>query len=113
MTRALLLVLVASTSFLAPGFPALPQEEKEPKKDDYKEKTARHKEDVIKLRGLEFKTDVTVGAYSKQELLDFLKNEFEKELPKEKAERYQRGYAKFGLIPADMDIYEAYLELFG
>ena len=46
MTRALLLVLVATASFLAPGFPALPQEEKEPaKKDDYKEKTARHKED--------------------------------------------------------------------
>ncbi|RPH47076.1 MAG: hypothetical protein EHM91_06530, partial [Planctomycetota bacterium] len=114
MARALLLLLVATFSFLAPGFPALPQEEKEPaKKDDYKEKTARHKEDVVKLRGLEFKTDVTVGAYSKQELLDFLKNEFEKELPKEKAERYQRGYAKFGLIPQDLDIYEAYLELFG
>jgi hypothetical protein len=114
MTRALLLVLVATASFLAPGFPALPQEEKEPaKKDDYKEKTARHKEDVVKLRGLDFKTEVTVGAYSKQELLDFLKAEFEKELPKEKADRYQRGYAKFGLIPADLDIYEAYLELFG
>jgi len=54
-----------------------------------------------------------VGAYSKQELLDFLKAEFEKDLPKEKAEKYQRGYAKFGLIPHDLDIYEAYLELFG
>ena len=113
MTRPLLLVVAAAAAFLAPGFPALPQDEKEPKKDDYKEKTARHKEDVVKLRGLEFKTDVTVGAYSKQELLDFLKSEFEKELPKEKAERYQRGYAKFGLIPQDLDIYEAYLELFG
>jgi hypothetical protein len=113
MTRSLLLAVVAATAFFAPGFPALPQEEEKPKKDDYKEKTARHKEDVVKLRGLEFKTEVTVGAYSKQELLDFLKNEFEKELPKEKAERYQRGYAKFGLIPQDLDIYEAYLELFG
>jgi hypothetical protein len=112
MTR-LLLAIVSAAAFLAPGFPALPQDEKEPKKDDYKEKTARHKEDVVKLRGLEFKSDVTVGAYSKQELLDFLKGEFEKELPKEKAERYQRGYAKFGLIPADLDIYEAYLDLFG
>jgi hypothetical protein len=112
MTRPFL-ALVAAAAFLAPGIPALPQEEKEPKKDDYKEKTARHKEDVVRLRGLEFTKEVTVGAYSKQELVDFLKAEFEKDLPKEKAERYQRGYAKFGLIPADLDIYEAYLELFG
>lgn len=110
MTRPFLLALVAAAAFLAPGFPALTQDEK---KDDYKEKTAKHKEDVVRLRGLTFKNDVTVGAYSKQELLDFLKAEFEKDLPKEKAERYQRGYAKFGLIPADLDIYQAYLELFG
>jgi hypothetical protein len=113
MTRPLLFALLAVAAFLAPGFPALTQDEKEPKKDDYKEKTARHKEDVVRLRGLEFKSDVTVGAYSKQELLDFLKAEFEKDLPKDKAEKYQRGYAKFGLIPADLNIYEAYLELFG
>src|SRR6185295_15027331 len=112
MTRPFVLALLAVASFLAPGFPALTQDEKE-KKDDYKEKTNKHKEDVVRLRGLEFKSDVTVGAYSKKELLDFLKAEFEKDLPKEKAERYQRGYAKFGLIPADLDIYEAYLELFG
>ncbi|MBI3856215.1 MAG: hypothetical protein HY293_11050 [Planctomycetes bacterium] len=113
MIRSLLLVLASVASLLAPAFPALPQDEKEPKKDDYKEKTARHREDVVRLRGLEFKSDVTVGAYSKKELLDFLKAEFEKDLPREKAEKYQRGYAKFGLIPADLDIYEAYLELFG
>lgn len=113
MTRPLVLALLAVASFLAPGFPALPQDEKEPKKDDYKEKTSKHKEDVVRIRGLEFKSEVTVGAYSKKELLDFLKAEFEKDLPKEKAERYQRGYAKFGLIPPDLDIYEAYLELFG
>src|ERR1051325_5637781 len=111
MTRSLLLGLALTAGLLA-GAPALPQDEKE-KKDDYKEKTAKHREDVVRLRGLEFKCDVAVGAYSKQELLDFLKAEFEKDLPKEKAERYQRGYAKFGLIPANLDIYEAYLELFG
>jgi len=113
MTRTLLAALLAVVGLLAPSLPAGAQDEKEPKKDDYKEKTAKHREDVTRLRGLEFKSDVTVGAYSKQELLDFLKAEFEKDLPKEKAERYQRGYAKFGLIPADMNIYEAYLELFG
>jgi hypothetical protein len=113
MTRPFLLALFAAATFLAPGFPAVPQDEKEPKKDDYKEKTSRHKEDVVRIRGLEFKSDVAVGAYSKKELLDFLKAEFEKDLPREKADRYQRGYAKFGLIPPDLDIYEAYLELFG
>src|SRR5436309_1851046 len=110
MTRPLL-ALVAAAAFLAPGFPMPPsfakategeQDEKESKKEDYKEKTARHKEDVVKLRGLEFTRGVTVGAYSKQELLDFLKAEFDKDLPRDKAERYQRGYAKFGLIPADL-----------
>lgn len=83
------------------------------KKDDLKEKTAQHKKDVTRLRGLEFRRDVTVGAYSKPELVAFLKAEFEKDLPREKAERFQRAYAKFGLIPKDLDIYEAYMELFG
>ncbi len=112
MTRRLL-ALLAAAAFLTPASKAVTQDEEKPKKDDYKEKTARHKEDVVRMRGLEFTKEVTVGAYSKQELLDFLKAEFEKDLPKEKAERYQRGYAKFGLIPHDLDIYEAYLELFG
>lgn len=113
MARHCASVLLAVTTFLSTGAPGRAQDEREPAKDKYKEKTTRHKEDVVRIRGLEFKSDVTVGAYSKQELLDFLKAEFEKDLPKEKAERYQRGYAKFGLIPADLDIYEAYLELFG
>jgi hypothetical protein len=113
MTRPSLLGLFALAICLLPLSPAGAQDEEKSKKDDFKEKTAKHKEDVVRLRGLEFKSDVAVGAYSKQELVDFLKAEFEKDLPREKAERYQRGYAKFGLIPADLDIYEAYIELFG
>ena len=105
MTRPLLAGLSALAVLTLPLFPAGAQDEEKPKKDDYKAKTAKHKDDVVRLRGLEFKSEVAVGAYSKQELLDFLKAEFEKDLPKEKAERYQRGYAKFGLIPADLDIY--------
>lgn len=92
---------------------SLAQDEPKPGKDDFKEKTAKHRKDVTRLRGLDFKSDVTVGAYSKDELLAFLKAEFEKDLPREKAERYQRAYAAFGLIPKDLDIYEAYMELFG
>jgi hypothetical protein len=113
MTRPVLRFTYALAALAFPLLAAGAQDEDKPKKDDYKEKTNKHKEDVTKLRGLEFKSDVAVGAYSKQELVDFLKAEFEKDLPKEKAEKYQRGYAKFGLIPADLDIYEAYLELFG
>lgn len=84
-----------------------------PAKDDYKEKTAKHKKDVTRLRGLDFHRDVVVGAYSKPELVEFLKAEFQKDLPKEKAEKFQRAYAKFGLIPRDLDIHKAYMDLFG
>ncbi len=106
-------VLVGLALLLLPAA-GLPQEEK-PKDDKaaLKEKTQKHKKDVTELRGLDFRNEVTVGVYSKKELLDFLKAEFEKDLPREKAERYQRGYAKFGLIPRDLDLYDAYMELFG
>jgi hypothetical protein len=109
------LAAVALAAIAAAG-PAFPQEDAPkpaPAKEDYQAKTERHKKNVLRLRGLEFKTDVTVGAYTKTELVDFLKAEFEKELPPEKAGRFQRAYAKFGLIPKDLDLYQAYMDLFG
>jgi len=118
MIRTLILgVTAAATFFFLPEFGA-PQDEKKPQekkseKDDLKERTQKHKKDVVELRGLEFKNEVTVGVYSKKELFEFLKAEFEKELPRDKAAKYQRGYALFGLIPDDMDIYQAYLDLYG
>jgi hypothetical protein len=114
MTRRLFATLGAALALLLAPSPGAPQEEK-PKQDPdpMKAKTEKHKRDVVRLRGLEFSKPVTVGVYSKKELVDFLKTEFEKELPKEKADRYQRGYAKFGFIPKDMDLHEAYMELFG
>jgi len=127
MNRHALFALAVSSAVLLAPAPGMPQEEKksfdsrlfalaqdkQEDKADLKQRTERHKKDVTILRGLDFKTEVTVGVYSKKELLEFLKAEFEKELPREKAGRYQRGYAKFGLIPEDLDIYEAYMELFG
>jgi hypothetical protein len=115
MIRILLLGIAAV--LLAPDS-GVPQDEKrkEEKKTDpqeLKERAQKHKKDVVELRGLEFKNDVTVGVYTKKELLEFLKTEFEKDLPKDKAEKYQRGYALFGLIPDDLDIYQAYLDLYG
>lgn len=111
MTRRLLATLGALLAFLLAPVAGAPQEEKP--QDPMKERTEKHKKDVVRLRALEFSKPVTVGVYSKKDLVDFLKAEFEKELPKEKAERYQRGYAKFGFIPKDMDLHEAYMELFG
>ena len=89
------------------------QEDAPKPKDDTAAKTETHKKNVVKLRGLEFKNDVTVGAYTKAELVEFLKAEFEKELPPEKAGRFQRAYARFGLIPKDLDLHQAYMDLFG
>ena len=109
---ALLLLALSPVEGLAPLAAAQDAPPAE-KKDDLKEKTAKHKKDVTRLRDLAFSREVTVGAYSKAELVDFLKAEFEKDLPREKAERFQRAYAKFGLIPKDLDIHDAYMELFG
>ena len=112
MTLRCLATLTALLLGAAPG--ALQEEKpKAPPQDAMKERTEKHKKDVLRLRGLEFSKPVSVGIYSKKELVEFLKTEFEKELPKEKAERYQRGYARFGFIPKDMDLHEAYMELFG
>jgi hypothetical protein len=103
---ALLLLFLASA-------PAAPQDEKKEGQDEFRRKTEKYKKSVTSLRGLEFKKDVTVGVYSKQELLDFLKEELDREFPREKAERFQRAYAKFGLLPEDMDLYDALMKLFG
>ncbi len=75
-------------------------------------KTKTHQKDVTRLRGLEFKKPVNVGAYSKKELLAFIKEELNRELPPDEAELEQRAYAKFGLLPKDMDLYQAILDLF-
>jgi len=76
--------------------PSAVRQDEDKKKDDYKEKTAKHKEDVTKLRGLEFKAPVAVGAYSKQELLDFLKAEFEKDLPRRRPNATSAGTPNSG-----------------
>jgi hypothetical protein len=77
------------------------------------EKARRHQSDVTALRGLDFKSEVDVGVYTKKELLDFLKSELDRQLPTEKAVRFQRGYAKFGLVPDDLDVHASLVDLFG
>ncbi len=112
-------LLFALLFTLIPGT-ALPQEDKPkqdpPKKDeqdDLKTRAQNLKKEVTETRGMKFKNDVTVGVYSKDELLKFLKKEFERETPKEKVEMWAKVYRHFGLIPKDLDLYQAYLDLFG
>ena len=73
---------------------------------------AKHKADVTRIRGLQFKKDVKVGVYTKDELVDFLKNELKRELPREKSLKLQKAYAHLGLIPEDMNLYDSLLTLF-
>jgi len=93
--------------------PSAVGQDEDKKKDDYKEKTASTRKTSPNSAAWSSRRPSPSAPIPSRSFLDFLKAEFEKDLPKEKAERYQRGYAKFGLIPADLDIYEAYLELFG
>ncbi len=105
--------LGAAALLLLSSAPGAPQDEKTDPQEEFRRKTEKYKKAVTSLRGLEFRKDVAVGVYSKKELMDFLKEELDREFPREKAERFQRAYAKFGLIPADMDLYDALMRLFG
>ncbi len=93
--------------------PLASQEGRKDERDYFASKTERYKKAVTEIRGLEFRKPVTVGVYSKEELLKFLKEELDREFPREKAERFQRAYAMFGLIPKDMDLYDALMKLLG
>jgi len=105
--------LGALALLLAAFTPADSQDEKKGEQDELRRKTDKYKKIVTSLRGLEFKKDVVVGMYSKEELLKFLKDELDREFPREKADRFRRAYAKFGLIPEDLDLYDALMKLFG
>ncbi len=108
MTRRLPLGLAVLAAL---ALPAASQEEE--KKATLQEKALRHQKDVVEIGGMEFKRDVVVGEYTREELLAFIRREFEKDLPPEKAARFQRGYAKFGLVPKDLDFFEAMMDLLG
>ncbi len=119
MKRPVTWLLAIFTVIVLPGA-ALPQDkpkQEPPKKQDeqeeLKKKAAEYRKEVTETRGMKYKTDVGVGLYSKDELLAFLKKEFEKEAPKEKVEMWAKVYRHFGLIPKDLDLYQAYLDLFG
>ena len=55
--------------------------------DALKLQTEKHKKNVTRMRGLEFKNEVNVGVYSKEDLQEFILAEFKKEMPKEWCEK--------------------------
>ncbi|MHC4197148.1 MAG: hypothetical protein ACYSRP_04440 [Planctomycetota bacterium] len=68
--------------------------------------------DISAIRGLEFETPVQHGTKSREELLKYLKKLIKEEIPQEKMLADQKALAKFGLIPADMQLEDFLLELY-
>lgn len=68
--------------------------------------------DISAIRGLEFKTPVQHGTKSREELHKYLKKLIKEEIPQEKMLADQKALAKFGLIPADMQLEDFLLELY-
>jgi len=68
---------------------------------------------VTTSRGLKFTKPVTVGEYSREELLAFIRKELDRELPKDEAEKIRKGLVHFGLIPAELDLYKTVVDLLG
>ncbi|MBI2901691.1 MAG: hypothetical protein HYY17_16020 [Planctomycetes bacterium] len=67
---------------------------------------------ITKVRGLEFRREVPIGVYGREELRRFVMAEFEKQFPRARARKVEKAYAHFGLIPADLRLYDALIELY-
>lgn len=80
--------------------------------DELEKRSQKFQKEVTRLRGVGFKEKVNVGIYSKDQLLKFISTEFKKELPPEKAKRYEKAYQHFKLIPDDMDLFQSLIVLF-
>src|SRR5258705_2944809 len=109
MTRlpaALLIVLLIQ-------IPAIPQEVPPKKVVSETERTKLFQKEMTALRGLEFTKEVTVGTYTREEFLAFIKKELERDHPREEVERVRKALVHFGLIPADLDLYQAVVDLLG
>jgi hypothetical protein len=113
--------LAAFAAALLLPMAALPQEKPQDKPKDstkqdeqeaLRKKAQEFKKEVTQTRGVKFSADVKVGVYTKDELLAFLRKEMEREAPREKVEGWAKGYKHFGLIPAELDLYEAFLDLY-
>lgn len=65
---------------------------------------------VAEIRGRPFKKTVEKGIYTKKQLEGFILASFEKELPDEKAARWEAALKLFGMIPQEMDLKKTFVE---
>ncbi len=65
---------------------------------------------VAEIRGRPFKQTVEKGIYSKKQLEGFILESFEKELPDEKADRWEAALKLFGMIPEEMNLKETFVQ---
>jgi hypothetical protein len=105
-------ILAAVFFLLVVAAPASTQETP-PKKPAEADRTGAMQKEMTALRGLKFTQKVTVGEYSRAELLAFIRKELEKDMPKEDAEKIRKALLHFGLIPAELDLYQTVIDLLG
>ena len=91
----------------------LAAQEAPPKKALEVDRTIELQKAMTELRGLKFVEKVNVGEYSRDELLVFIRKELDRELPKDLAAKMRDALVHFGLIPAELDFYQAIIDLFG
>src|SRR5688572_9856093 len=77
------------------------------------EDTTEFQKEVTTFRGLKFTKAVTVGEYTREELLVFIRKEMERELPKDEAEKMRKALVHFGLISPALDLYKTVIDLLG
>jgi hypothetical protein len=99
-------ISAAAVLVLALAAPAAPQE---PPPD----RAAVLQKEMTAIRGLEFQRSVSVGEYSGDELLTFVRKELERELPKDEARRIGASLVHFGLVPPELDYFQSLVDLFG
>lgn len=105
MTRTL--VLLALTLLV-------PSARSQDGEESLRRKSEGLKKEVTRLRGLDFKRDVDVGVYSKEDLRRFLERElFEKDFTRAKCRKLEKAWSHFRLIPSDMDLRETLTNLIG
>ncbi|NUN50760.1 MAG: hypothetical protein HUU15_18290 [Candidatus Brocadiae bacterium] len=102
LAAALALVL-----FFAP-----PARTEDPSPDEQPSRTTqKHIDRTQKLRGLEFKKAPRVQFWDADKLKKLMVEDFEKELPDDKAEKLTTTMAAFGLVPKDYALKKEILEL--
>lgn len=98
--RRLLAYAVISILIAVSGVLAQEQTEQEA----LTKKVAEIQKEVAKIRGKDFKTEVTVGIKDKEQLKKYVLEEMEKDSPEEEIKKSQKILEKFGLIEKGTDL---------